>query len=267
MQAVLHPSLREMALVKLMINAIEIPQSRIPSGWTLTSIREKFFELIQTHVWKMIKMLAKTVAVSLVARLPPLGNDSGGELVKRRKLDNNNFRRTKTMSMLRALTGGGSESIEEQNDPGYTERDPAKIVENEMKTYFAIRESNFPETDDTIRWWHGQRSKLPCLSQVAGSLLACKPGSGGLECDFGGIGDILTGKRATLSSGFVEATMMLKLNKDYVSSNSSDIVKLENSDWREYIPTRPVQEAVNEDDSTNDVEMGDPAIMDDEELV
>lgn len=103
----------------------------------------------------------------------------------------------------------------------------------------AIPESKFPEPHDLVKWWHTQRIAMPCLTQVAGALLACKPGSGGLECDFGSLGDIVTGKRATLSAGYVEATMMLKINKDYVTTNSSDVVFLGRDEWQKHIPTRP----------------------------
>ena len=57
------------------------------------------------------------------------------------------------------------------------------------------------------------KPRMPCLAEVAAALLASKRGSGGLECDFGNLNDIITPKRSWLGGGFAEALMMLKLNK------------------------------------------------------
>lgn len=57
------------------------------------------------------------------------------------------------------------------------------------------------------------RTVFPRFPQVVSCLLACKPGSGGLECDIGGFGVIISPKLDSLRPIMVEVIMILKLNK------------------------------------------------------
>ena len=71
---------------------------------------------------------------------------------------------------------------------------------------------------------------MPCLLEAA-ALLAFKPGSSGLECDFGCLNDIITPKRSSLGEGFAKALMMLKLNKHLMPYDLGKLILLDNSDW------------------------------------
>jgi hypothetical protein len=79
------------------------------------------------------------------------------------------------------------------------------------------------------------------------------PSSGGLECDFGLLKDVISAKRASLGQGFVEDEMMLKLNKHLFLSSPEKICKLSNEEWRGCIPQRPIFPF--DDDEVNGVEL------------
>ena len=81
---------------------------------------------------------------------------------------------------------------------------------------------------------------MPCLAEVAAALLASKPGSGGLECDFGSLNDIITPKRSSLGGGFAKASIMLKLNKHLMPYDPEKLILLDNSGWNNHIPKHPI---------------------------
>jgi hypothetical protein len=83
-----------------------------------------------------------------------------------------------------------------------------------------------------------QIQDFPCLSQVASALFGMKPGSGGLECDIGSMGDVIGRRRGSLGPGIVEASMMIKLNKDRIVRDVM-MVKEYPTSWKAFIPKRP----------------------------
>jgi hypothetical protein len=66
------------------------------------------------------------------------------------------------------------------------------------------------------------------------------PSSGGLECNFGQLKDIISPKRASLGQGFVEIEMMLKLKKHLFLSNPKQSKKNPICEWRNHIPARAI---------------------------
>jgi hypothetical protein len=77
---------------------------------------------------------------------------------------------------------------------------------------------------------------MPCLAEATAALLASNLGSSGLECDFGSLNDIITLKRPSLGRRFVEASMMLKLNKHLMPYDLEILIMLDNADWENHIP-------------------------------
>ena len=67
---------------------------------------------------------------------------------------------------------------------------------------------------------------FPGLSSFALGFLSILPGSGGLECDIGSIGDIGLTKRSRLSLGMIEAMFLIKINKSLRTTDSTKIAKL-----------------------------------------
>ena len=99
---------------------------------------------------------------------------------------------------------------------------------------------------------------MPCLVEAATALLASKPGSSGLECEFGSLNDIITSKRSSLGRGFAKVSMMLKLNKHLMPNDPEERILVDNSDWENHIPKRFIfyEELQIEDDDGSLVENG-----------
>jgi hypothetical protein len=76
----------------------------------------------------------------------------------------------------------------------------------EIDYYLNLPRDQWPKFEETLVWWQSRmvRENLPCLTQVAGAILACHPSSGGLECNFGLLKDVVKARRASLGQGFVE---------------------------------------------------------------
>ena len=87
---------------------------------------------------------------------------------------------------------------------------------------------------------------MPCLGEAALAILACKPSAVGLECDLGGMSEVLEPKRLSLKAGLVEFNMFLKINKYLVPTNPEEVSRLD-KDWEFCIPKRPAMND-NEDE-------------------
>jgi hypothetical protein len=82
------------------------------------------------------------------------------------------------------------------------------------------------------------KPRMPSLAEATAALLASKPGSSGLECDFGSLNDIIIPKRSSLGGGFAKVSMMLKWNKHLMPYDLEKQILLDNSDWENHIPKR-----------------------------
>jgi hypothetical protein len=116
-------------------------------------------------------------------------------------------------------------------------RTAREAVEREKEDYFALDKTTADE-ENLAAFWNGMEKQMPALSRVAGGFLGALPGSGGLECDIGGVADLVGPKRASLKPGLVEAQLMIRVNKELVSLDTTEIVDL-GKNWKDHIPSRP----------------------------
>ena len=109
------------------------------------------------------------------------------------------------------------------------------------------------EPQQACKWWgmKSQRDLLPCLSEVALAFLANKTSAGGLECDLGGINDVIAPKQFSLRAGLIEVNMFLKMNKHLLCSDVSEVVKLD-LQWESFIPKRPAMSEYDTNDEDKD---------------
>ncbi len=235
LQSLLHPALSDCRLIQRMIYSFTDAQR---------DEKDRHYRLLKDFLWQTILDLATKAANAMQG-----GDDYGAtasspeiHTAKRPKLSD------PTLALLETL-------VLRTAEPTTTTRtSPAATAKKEIEYYQNLPKDQWPEFQETITWWQSRkiRENMPCLSQVAGAILACNPSSGGLECDFGLLKDVLQARRASLGQGFVEIEMMLKLNKNLFSSYPEKITKLPNDTWREYIPKRPIPE---EENSTSDDNM------------
>jgi len=134
---------------------------------------------------------------------------------------------------------------------------PQAIVEDEISRYMRV-EVSVCEYEDVHCWWGSSQQTLefPCLSQVAGALFGMKPGSGGLECDIGSMGDVIGRRRGSLGPGMVEASMMIKLNKDRIVRDPLMVEEYRNT-WKGFVPKRPDDPADYYDDPEEEEDADD----------
>ena len=216
------------------------------SSWrNVARIKARFFEYLSCALWKELSGMVTKAAMKIQRKKKKNRAPTSAALQqsdKRVRLD-------KT-SKFRALAGFNatlSPTEEVNHQPDQAEEDdlsPQQYGESELARY---RESplTLEEHDidySTLFGWWGrkeQKQNYPCLALVSSQLFGFKPGSGGLECDIGGMGDVISPKRSSLSPGMVEVAMFLKLNKDLVERDPLKVTELSRNDWKHSIPGRP----------------------------
>jgi hypothetical protein len=102
-----------------------------------------------------------------------------------------------------------------------TEKMPNQMAQQELEYYLNIPPEQWPRFEDTLSWWNSRTvaDNMPCFLQVANALLSCTPSSGGLECDFGLLKDVVKSKQASLSQGFVGSFHAPKKSSSYRMTN------------------------------------------------
>jgi hypothetical protein len=242
-------------ILKKMINAIRIDSNDVPIGWTIETLRQQHFYFIVQFIWSKISNLVEQVAAPI--RRQVNAQASGGALAPRPEPP---AKRAKTVDVLsRAL-----DMSDDEDERGADKRcnvTETQMVASEIAILKDIGSSNKATWSDPNRlcsWWafKPQRTRMPCLGEVALAIFANKPSSGGLECDMGAMSDVLAPKRSSLRAGLVEVNMFLKINKRLMPTNPDDVILL-GKEWEEKIPKCPVMRLYDaEEDQEEDEEDG-----------
>lgn len=251
MQAFMFPPLTSLKLLRKLINASDIADEDIADGWTADEMREHHFNLVSQYIWATISDLAERVAEALLKR--DIGARSGDQPAARQPAPS--AKRLKTNVLLaRALDLSDEDDVEIASSK--VARTAVEVVNAERQTLLAINKKDWPRADEADKWWadKAQTQRMPCLAQTALALLACKPSSGGLECDLGSMSDVLAPKRSSLRAGLTEVNLFLKINKHLMPTDPKDVCKLDKA-WESHVPRRPtIALYETEDDDEDDNE-------------
>lgn len=129
---------------------------------------------------------------------------------------------------------------------------PELIVKAEIEKLKSLDRKDGPEHFTYLpTWWYMQRAEMPWLAMTASSFLANKASSGGLECDLGGMNDVLAPKRSTMRLGLVEVAMFNKLNKHLIPRDPG-LVNDVGGIWETLLPDRPPMSGEGDDGDDND---------------
>jgi hypothetical protein len=245
---VLWPVQRNLKTIEVLCQEVDFLDGDIPASMREKDkayLREKHFELIKKVLWKKIYNLCTIVALEITGdgtlqethESAPASYESPRS--KRKRHDQNEL-----------MSGIGFDSPTMQEDapssastPSHTQATAAEVVAAEIEAYKELvnSEPSSPVYSNLMVWWAApdMARNYPCMSLVAGAIFSMLAGSGGLECDIGGIGDVITSKRSCIDPGMVEATMMIKLNEKYREHDPSKVKDLGKRGYMDHIPSRP----------------------------
>ena len=216
-------------------------------------LRKHFWTLLEAAIWRFLTTLvarcvAKHQHSGRASSLRSPSSFGGADTPAQKRARTTPFMQRMAARMSRNIDSSSDEDDDassNQEQAGRREsEDPQQIAMREIKKWRDAQGSyNLLDSGmgfrNLVQWWEKPDNKMayPYLSLVASALLSAKPGSGGLECDIGGVKDLISSKRGSLSAGMVETGMFLRFNKKNRELNQLNVPVLDN--WTAYIPKRP----------------------------
>ena len=230
-QSVLFPPMTSGMILKEMINAIRIDSNDVPIGWTIETLWQQHFDFIVQFIWCKISNLAEQVAAPIRRQANAQASDATPAPRSQPPA-----KRAKTVDVLSRALDMPDDEEERAADKrcNMTEMQTVAAEIVILKEIGSFNKAAWPDPNGLCSWWalKPQRTRMPCLGEVALAILANKPSSGGLECDLGTMSDVLAPKRSSLRAGLVEVNMFLIINKHLMPTNPDDVIML-GKEWEE----------------------------------
>lgn len=256
-QSMLFPGMASGKAMLKLIQATDINRDDIPLGWTRDTLRKQHYKFVLDFIWGKISYLAESIAERIVLKKKKEAVEVGTKQARQRSRPAKKARTIDVLSHMLELSDNEDGDGERAGD--FQTAKEIVAAEIEVLHQVGCKKADWPDPANTPNWWahKSQMEKMPCIGEAALAILACKPSAGGLECDLGGLSDVLAPKRSALRAGLVEVNMFLKINNHLVPTNPDDVAIL-GKDWKSFIPTRPAmnerEEAGLSDESINDLD-------------
>ena len=116
---------------------------------------------------------------------------------------------------------------------------------------------------DFKQWWRAGsigdedvNEKFPCLTRVAAAFRGTLAGAGGLECDIGQLGNLVTPLRGRLCTGHSEMQLLIRVSKNLIECNTDNIKDL-GKEWKSHVPKRPCFDVSENQEETGNEEEDD----------
>jgi hypothetical protein len=144
-----------------------------------------------------------------------------------------------------ASSPGGSQNPASVTARGMIDKEIAFFRDTDNRMFKDIDHQRGKDDKDTfgrelLNDWQrkGMRDTYPLLYIVVSALCGMLPGSGALECDIGAFKRVIRPERSSLKAGYVEAEMMIMLNRPLVALDIQQFPEL-GDNWERSIPSRP----------------------------
>jgi hypothetical protein len=245
MAMLLHPKTGNGKFIDNLCQEISVTEAQVdelpsPRKDDIGGLKRHFAKHLKKAIWKQIHSLAMKPAGNVFQKLQASQDGDSCE-----GYDSPQPKRARKINMFEMAGLSSPESTATGHSPGSgvaLPNSPADVVDREIEFYKqAIMEQAVRAIDSDsagLSWWDAHKDRMPCLRQVAKTIYGMLPGSGALELDIGAFKDIISPKRGSLGPGLVEVQMMLRINKDITTLDTTKVSKI-GKHWTQHMPKRP----------------------------